>query len=478
MKDIVVIGAGIVGASIAHALSKYNLNVLVLEKELDVATGTTKANSALIHAGYDCLPNTLKAKLNVRGNTLYYQYAEELNFPLRKIGSLVLSFSEENDAVIETLYQQGLENKVPDLQILSQAEVLALEPHVNSSVSSALFAPTAAIICPFEATLAFAENAILNGVEFKFDYPVTSIQKKNDYYLINNEIETKYIINSAGLYADEIAALIGDTQYKIIPRKGEYYLLDKQGSLVNHILFPTPSKMGKGVLITPTVHGNILVGPTAMNLLESEKENTTVTGEGLSEILDSARITLPSLSVDTSITNFAGVRSLAGPDFVIESTENNPNCIHLIGISSPGLASAPAIAEYVCQLLQKSNLSLTKKENYLKERKKPIHILEMKKMDLDALIQKNSLYGRIVCRCEMVSEQEIIDCFNSPLPPNTIDGIKRRIRPGMGRCQGSFCGSRVMELLHEHMHIEMTKLLKSTRNSFLLDRQLKEEHHE
>jgi len=478
MKDIVIIGAGIVGTSIAHSLSRYHLDVLVLEKEFDIAEGTTKANSAIIHAGFDCKPHTLKAKLNVRGNQLFHEYAQEYHFPFKNIGSLVLSFSPEDDVIIEKLYLQGQENAVPGLRILTKEEVLAKEPHLNSSISSALFAPTAAVVCPFEACLAFAENAVENGVEFRFAYPVTQIKKENDYYLINNEIQAKYIINAAGLFADEIAKLMGENQYTITPRKGEYYLLDKQEPFVQHVLFPAPSALGKGVVITPTVHGNYLVGPTAVNLEPEEKENTMVTLEGMNDIFTKAKNTLPDLPFETTITNFAGLRAIAGNDFIIEPSTVNPNCIHVIGICSPGLASAPAIGEYVTDLLLKNGTTIQEKTNYRKGRKNPLRISELQAEELDALIQQYPLYGKIVCRCELVSEQEIIDSFSSALPPTTMDGIKRRLRPGMGRCQGSFCGSRIMELLHTYGNIKMEELLKSSSTSYLLEKEIKRSKHE
>ena len=478
MKDIVIVGAGIIGTSIAHALSRYNLDILVLEKELDIAEGTTKANSAIIHAGFDCIPHTLKAKLNVRGNYLFHEYAKEYHFPFKTIGSLVLSFSPEEDIVIEELFRQGQENGVPDLKILTKKEVLEKEPHLNMMVSSALFAPTAAIICPFEACLVFAENAAENGVKFRFDYPVIQIKKEDSYYLINNEIKTKHIINAAGLFADEIAKLMGEYQYSITPRKGEYYLLDKQDAFVQHVIFPAPSKSGKGVVITPTVHGNYLVGPTAIDLAKEEKDNTMVTVEGMSDIFIKAKRNIPDLPFETTITNFAGLRAIAGNDFIIETSIKNKNCIHVVGICSPGLASAPAIGEYVTDLLLKNDTSIKEKAHYVKGRKKPLRIVEQQPSELDALIQQYPLYGKVVCRCELISEQEIIDSFSSPLPPRTVDGIKRRLRPGMGRCQGSFCGSRVMELLHMYGDVEMEKIQKSSPTSYLLEKEMKRRKHE
>lgn len=476
MYDVVVVGAGIIGCSIAQQLSQYQLDVIVLEKECDVSVGTSKANSAIIHAGYDCVPNTLKAKLNVRGNALFPILAKELSFPFVLNGSMVLAFNDEDEEKLDILMEQGITNKVPNLKFLSKEEILKKEPNINTEVTKALYAPSAGIICPYEATLAFAQNAYQNGVTFRFNYKVDEIERINNTYIINHEIQTKYIINAAGIHADDIANLVDDYDHHIIPRKGEYILLDKQENLVSHTLFQVPNALGKGILVTPSVDHNILIGPTATNI--SNKEDTSFSSEGLKSILDASKKTLPNLPLSSVITNFAGIRAVSDEDFIIEESKHAKNFIHVLGICSPGLASAPAIAEYVIELLKKCDLNLNNKDTYIKTRSAPIKTKELSYEAYDTLVKSQPLYGKIVCRCEMISEQEIIDSIIAPLGATTIDGVKRRVRAGMGRCQGGFCSGRVMELLEEYAAIPILSQTKSGGSSLLVTGKTKGGHHE
>ena len=363
MYDVIIIGAGIVGCNIAYNLGKYNVNVLVLEKEPDVAMHASKANSAIIHSGYDAITNSLKAKLNVIGTKLYPLLAQELNFPYQVIGSMVLAFDPNERKQLDVLYQQGCDNGVADIKIIDHDEIITLEPNINDNVIAALYAPNTAIICPYEATLAFASNAALNNVKFIFDHQVKKINFDPDYFIVDDQFEARYIINAAGAYSDDIAKLIQDDRYNITARKGEYLLLDRSEKLFSHVLFQTPNMMGKGVLITPTVDGNTLVGPTAFD--QEDKEDDSVTANGIKVIKDTVLKTTTKIDMRKVITTFAGIRAVYQDDFVIEPSYLHNNFINLIGIASPGLASAPAIGEYVIELLQKEGLNLVSKDNHI-----------------------------------------------------------------------------------------------------------------
>ena len=463
MYDIVIIGAGIIGSSIAYNLGKYQLKTLVLEKEDDVAMHASKANSGIIHSGYDCQVNTLKAKLNVKGNQMYPPLAKELHFPLKMIGSLVLAFNEEEAKHLQILLTQGKTNGISDLYLLDHDQVLAMEPNIDNSVYQALYAPNAGITCPYQTTLAFAESAAINQVEYRFNFQVSSIKKSEDVFTINNEIKTRYIINAAGVYSDEIAKMVNDNDYRITPRKGEYLLLDKTARMFNHVLFQVPSSMGKGVLITPTVDDNTLIGPTAIDI--EDKEDDSVTEAGIQTIKQKAIKTSSKIDFRSVITEFSGIRAVCGDDFIIEESHHVKNLINLIGIASPGLASAPAIGEYVIEILENIGLKLIPKSDYHYGRNAPIRTTEISLDKYDKLIKEKPLYGKIVCRCEVVSEQEIIDAITGILPATTLDGVKRRTRAGMGRCQSGFCSIRTMELLSQYQHRPMVDINKSTINS-------------
>jgi len=466
MYDVVIIGAGIIGTNIAYNLGKYNVKVLVLEQELDIATKTSKANSGIIHSGYDCLPNSLKAKMNIKGKKLYPELAKRLNFPYKQLGSLVLAFNDEEIKQLDVLYDQGIKNNIETLSIIDHDQIMKFEPNINDNVKKALYAPDAAIICPYEATLAFAENAVLNKVTFSFGQKVSRIVKTDNYFTINDKIKTQFIINATGVHSDDVASLIGDDRYQITARKGEYLLLDRSEYLFNNVIFQTPTEMGKGILIVPTVDGNTMIGPTAVD--QMDKEDDSVTQAGIDEIKRSITKLTNKINLRKVITEFSGLRAIYEDDFVIEPSTIDPHFINLIGIASPGLASAPAIGEYVIELLTNQGLNLTLKDNFVTERAKPTRISELNKTEYDNLIRKYPLYGKIVCRCEKVSEQEIINAIKDPLPALTIDGIKRRTRAGMGRCQGGFCSIKIMELLSEYQNVDMTKIYKSSPNSPLV----------
>ncbi len=459
--DVAVIGGGVVGALISRELSKYDIKVALLEKCNDVAMGTTKANSAIVHGGFDAMNGTLKAKLNVKGTALMPEVCKDLNVPYRNNGSLVLAFSEKEMEHIKVLYDRGIKNGVPDLEIIDGERVIELEPNVSQEVVGALLSNSAGIVCPYELTIAAAENAVTNGVEFIRNCEVQSIDFDGEFTLSTTagEIKASYVINAAGNHSDEIAAMLGDTSIKLVARKGEYYLLDKSyGYLADHTIFQCPNEMGKGVLVTPTVDGNLLIGPSATD--EPDKDNTETTPEGLDFVLSKALKSVPSLNVRGAITSFAGVRAHpVTDDFIIGYSEINDRLINVAGIESPGLSAAPAIAQYVRDLLLEK-LPAKEKENYVLTRKAPVRFRHMTKTEREELIKKNSAYGRIICRCETITEGEILDAIHAPAGARDVDGVKRRTRAGMGRCQGGFCGSKVVEILSRELGVPMNEITK------------------
>ena len=468
--DVVVIGAGVVGALISRELSKLNLNVALVERCNDVAMGTTKANSAIVHGGFDALPGTLKAKLNVRGTELMPKVCAELSVPYRNNGSLVLAFSEEELEHVKVLYDRGIQNGVPKLSILNAEEVKSIEPHVSDDVKGALLSASAGIVCPYELTIAATENAVVNGVEFVRNCEVKAIQFENNVFTLETSegaIQASFVINAAGIHSDDIAKMIGDDSISLVPRKGEYYLLDKSfGYIADHTLFQCPNAMGKGVLVTPTVDGNLLIGPSALDV--EDKEDVDTTPKGLDFILSKAKKTVPTLDVRGAITSFAGMRAHpVTDDFIIGPSKMNPSFINVAGIESPGLSAAPAIAEMVAGILQEKT-NATQKADYQGKRQAPVRFRHMTKAEREALIAKNKAYGRIICRCETITEGEILDAIHAPAGARDVDGVKRRTRAGMGRCQGGFCGSKVVEILARELNVPMNEITKFGGDSKIL----------
>lgn len=459
--DIVIVGCGVVGAAIARHLSKYRLSVCILEKENDVAVGTTKANSAIIHAGYDPRPGSLMAKLNARGVGLVKELAPKLHFPYQPIGSLLLAFTEENLKTVEVLYQRGYHNGVPGLKILSGEEVREMEPNISPEVKGALYAPSAGIVSPWRMALAFAESAVRNGVALYRNCPVTGIDKTGDSYALttpSGTIHTRYVINATGVDAFATASLLKQPSYEMMPSRGQYYLFDKcAGNTVHHVIFQCPTKVGKGVLVSPTVDGNLIVGPNAEPV--EGALDTGTTAEGLEFVKKMALLSVPGLSFRDSIRNFAGVRANTSvDDFQIRWLE--PGFLDVAGIKSPGLSSAPAIGEYVADLLMQDGVKLLHKENYQEELPERVHFKELSPKEKAEAVKKNPLYGRIICRCETVTEGEMVDALHSPIPPVSIDGIKRRCGAGMGRCQGGFCGPRVHEIIARETGMSMEDVMQ------------------
>lgn len=469
MYDVAIIGAGVVGSAIARELSRYHADICVIEREEDVCNGTSKANSAIIHAGFDATPGSLKARLNVRGNEMMSTLSEELDIPFKRNGSLVVCTKEQNRAGLEELLEKGRKNGVPDLRIIEREELLSMEPNVSDDVECALYAPTGGIVCPFHMTMAFAENAYTNGVSFFLNTEVTSVRKTEDHYLLEtvhkdtgeSEVFTaKVVINAAGVYADTLNNMVSEHKLHITARKGEYCLLDKDaGAHVSHTIFQLPSKMGKGVLVTPTVHGNLLVGPTAVDVSDKEAVNTTQ--EGLDSLGRTAALSVKNVPMRQVITSFAGLRAHEdGNDFVIGEAEDAKGFINVAGIESPGLSSAPAIGEMVAGIV-KDKLSLSEKEDFVAVRKGILRPETLTMEERNKLIEEHPEYGNIICRCEMITEGEIMDAIHRPLGARSLDGVKRRTRAGMGRCQAGFCSPRTMEILEREVPMSMYDITKN-----------------
>lgn len=470
MFDVIIIGAGVIGCSAARELSKYDIKTCVLEKHEDVACGTSKANSAIVHAGFDAKPGSLKAKLNVKGNAMFDKLSEELDFPFKRNGSLVLCFEEENIGKLEDLMKQGIENGVPDLRIIAGDELRKMEPSLSKEVYAALYAPTGSITCPYEMTIAFAENAYTNGVKFEFDTEVKEIIKKEECFVINTnkgEFKAKAVINAAGVFSDDINNMISDKTLKIIGRKGEYCLFDKTaGKTVSHTIFQLPTKMGKGVLVTPTVDGNLLIGPNAVDIDERSDVNTT--REGLDDIVLKAQRSIKEIPMNQVITSFSGIRAhVESDDFIIGEAEDAENFINAAGIESPGLSSAPAIACMLAEIVA-GKLNSKKNEKFNPIRKGIPKFRDLNNEQRKKLIAECPDYGKIICRCETVTEGEIVNAIRRPLGAKSVDGVKRRTRAGMGRCQSGFCLTRVVDILARELGIAKTEVTKFGGESKLL----------
>ena len=466
--DIAIIGAGVVGGMIARTLAKYDLSLVILDKENDVAMGATKANSAIVHAGFDAKEGSLKAKLNVRGAELMPTVTKELGVKYKNNEALVVAFENERKEV-ENIYQRGIRNGVKGLRIVEKEELQRLEPHINPDLTCALLAPTSAIVCPYELCVAAVGNAMDNGAELKLNFCVDNIEKKDGAYVITaasgETVEAKIVINSAGVYSDRIAAMTGDADFTVHPRRGEYMVLDKEfGAFTQRTIFHTPTKMGKGILVSPTVDGNLLLGPTATDI--EDKEDHTTTPEGFATIFDKASDNVAQIPFNKVITSFCGLRSVGSTgDFIIK---NRDNVITLAGIESPGLSSAPAIAEYVADMLQNEmGVTLTEKAGYNPIRKPAHYFHELSLEEKNEIIKRDPRYGRIVCRCEGITEGEIVEAIHTAPGATDVDGIKRRTRSGMGRCQGGFCSPIVVEIIAREKNMAFEDVTKFGKGSVI-----------
>lgn len=469
MFDVAIIGGGVVGCLIARTLSRYQVKTALIEATHDVANGASKANSGIVHAGYDAKTGSHMARLNVQGNAMFDELCAELGVPLQRCGSLVIGFNEADDIRLRLLYEQGCENGVPNLQIIDGDTARQMEPTLSKDVTRALYAPTGAITCPYELTIAAFENARKNGVACYFDQPVIGLYDAPDGLRIKTkdmELTARFVINAAGVHADEIAQLVGDTHFTIQARKGEYLLLDKRAKCTQHVIFQTPNDMGKGVLVAPTVDGNVFAGPTALNL--QDRQDVSVTSDSVALLQATARKSIPDINFRSVITAFAGLRAYASTDdFVLGASEKCPRLIHAAGICSPGLSCAPAIAAYIVACLGAGGLELAPNEAYIAEREPIKAFRHMTKDERIAILAENPLYGRVICRCETITEAEIVEAVHRGA--DSVDAIKRRTRAGMGRCQGGFCQSRVMEIIARELGKELSSVTKSGGASYIVE---------
>ena len=475
MYDVAIIGAGVVGGMIARELSFYNIKVCLLEKENDVATGATKANSAIVHAGFDAKEGSLKAKLNVRGSKMMPEIAKALGVKYINNGSLVVGFNEEDENTLEGLLNRGNANEVEGLRILNRNEILEIEPNIGKDVTCALYAPTGAIICPYDLAVSAIGNAMVNGAELKCNFEVTDIESKGDFYTLkseNEEVDARFVVNCAGVYSDKVARLAGDDTFDVHPRRGEYVLLDKDcGKLISHTVFVTPSKMGKGILVSPTVDGNLLLGPTAVD--GEDKTDKSICPDFFSSIYSVAERSVCGIPKNKTITSFCGLRSVGSTgDFIINTPKER--FVNAAGIESPGLSASPAIAEYVRELLKESGLALEKKENPITTRRSMHAFRDASREEKNLMIKQNPAYGRIVCRCEGVTEGEILDAIRINPKATDLDGVKRRTRAQMGRCQGGFCSPYIIELLSKELDLPYEKITNFGGESYVATGKTKE----
>ena len=468
MVDVAIIGCGVTGAAVAYQLAKKQVSVLILEAENDVSMGTTKANSAILHAGYDPEPGTSMARLNVRGSALAKEICAALDVPYKQTGSFVVAFGPEQEKTLRRLYENGTANGVPGLEILSGEKARALEPNLSPEITAALHAPSAAIVSPWEFALAMAENAVQNGADLQLETRVTGLTPTEGGWKIETtkgDFEARFVVNAAGVDAGKVHALAAPENFVTKPCRGEYYLLDKSaGNTVGRVIFQCPTAAGKGVLVAPTVHGNLIVGPNAQDVADSA--DTATTAMGLAQVAQSARKSVPGVDLSACIRTFAGIRANTDrPDFVIQWAA--PGFLDLAGMKSPGLSAAAAVGEEAAALLQRAGLVLKEKENPVTTRKR-IRFKELPGEEKAALIAREPSYGRVICRCETVTEGEIIAACHTAIPPRSIDGVKRRVGAGMGRCQGGFCGPRVMEILSRELGKSPLEIPQEAAGSILL----------
>ena len=468
--DVIIIGAGVVGSATARELARYDLDILVLERSSDVCEGTSKANSGIVHAGYDAKPGTKKAYFNVRGSLIMEELSKELDFAYRRNGSLVLCFSEDEIPKLEELKARGETNGVKDITILNKEELLKKEPNLSKDVVAALYAPTGAIVDPFGLTIALAENAFVNGVKFKFNEEVTKVEKDGDGFVVKTcagEYKAKAVVNAAGVYSDAIHNMVCEDKINITARKGEYCLYDKKvGVTVSSTVFRLPGAFGKGVLVTPTVHGNLLIGPTATDT--PDKEEVSTTAEGLASVLKGGAISLESVPSKSVITSFAGLRAHSDQgDFVIGES-SVPGFFDAAGIESPGLSAAPAIGAHLAEEVSKK-LGAKKKDNFIAKRKGIPSMALASAEEKKRLIEEDPLYANVVCRCELVTEGEIVNSIRRPLGATTLDGVKRRTRAGMGRCQSGFCSPTTIELIARELNMSVAEVTKHGKGSEFIE---------
>ncbi len=477
MYDAVIIGAGVVGAFVSRKLTSCNMKVCIAERKEDIAMGATKANSAIVHAGFDAKAGSLKAKLNKEGSDMMENVCRDLGVKYRRNGAMVLGYNDEDKKSLEAILENGKINGIEGIEIIDSEKIHALEPGVCDEAIWALYAPTSAIVCPYELAEAAIGNAMDNGAELKLGFEVVQITVKSNGFEIKSQdgelIDAKIVINAAGIYSDEIAHMIGDNSFDVHPRKGEYILLDKEyGNVTDHTLFTVPTKLGKGILVSPTVDGNLILGPTAVDF--DEKENKRTTKEGIDSVIAHSRAMVKYAPSNMAITSFCGLRAAGSTgDFII----NMPikGFVNLAGIESPGLTASPAIAEYVAKLLSDAGYDMTEKSGFDPHREATHKFSSLSDEEKNEIIKKDPSYGRVICRCENVTEGEILKALRTNPRPTTLDGVKRRTRAQMGRCQGGFCSPYIMELLAKEMGVSPEKVRKSGASSYVLTGKTKED---
>jgi len=470
MYDIAIIGAGVVGAAIARELSRYQLKTIVLEKGNDVCAGTSKANSSIVHAGYDPEPGTLMAQLNAAGNAMFDKLTKELSVPFNRCGSFVVAFTDEQVENLRVLLERGKKNGIPGLEIVGIDKLLEKEPAASPDAKAALYAPTAGVVDPMLLTVALMENAVMNGSDYKLNFEVKSIDKTASGYKINGNadtVEARCVINSAGVYSDVIHNMVSAPDFEIIPKIGQYFLLDKsENDKIKSVLFPCPDKNGKGILVARSVHGNVILGPTSDK--NPDRDDTGTTEEALGRVRQGCSKLVPNITTRNCIRNFAGMRAEPSTgDFIIREVKDAPKFIDVAGIKSPGLSAAPAIALYVVDLVKKAGIELVAKKDFNPIVKRTV-FMELSPAEQAALVKKDPKYGRIICRCERITEGEIVEEIHRPIPATSLDAIKRRCRPGMGRCQGGFCSPKVHEILARELGCEWKDIVLDKKGSYIL----------
>jgi len=477
MYDVTIIGSGVIGAMTARKLSHYDLKICIVEKESDVAMGATKANSAIVHAGFDAAEGSLKARLNVQGSEMMPEICRQLDVDYKNNGALVIGYTESDKKQLEELLSRGITNGVKSLELIDRKRLSELEPNISEKAICALYAPTSGIVCPYDLTVAAIGNAMDNGTHLELNFAVTKIEKTNDRYRItssqNKTIDTRIIINAAGLYTDKIAKLAGDNSFTVTPRKGEYMLMDKeQGNLVSHTIFTAPTPMGKGILVSPTVDGNLILGPTAVNM--EDKENKQTTAEGISNVKENAANMVNGINFGSVITSFCGLRAAGDTgDFIINMPVSG--FVNAAGIESPGLSASPAIAEYIVELLEKAGEKFEPKSDFVETRRSFKHFSQLSDDEKNEIIKKDHSFGTIVCRCENITEGEILYALRANPKAHDLDGVKRRTRAQMGRCQGGFCSPAIMKLISREMNIPLEDVTKNGGNSKVVFTKLKED---
>jgi glycerol-3-phosphate dehydrogenase len=469
--DVLVIGAGAVGCAIARELTKYRVKVLVVDKNEDVGGLASKSNSAIIHTGYDAPPGTLESELVVAANPMYEKLCRDLDIPFAKIGAILPALTDEQFEMLPSLKEKAFKNRVYDVEYLTGEQLLAMEPNLSPEVKAGLYIPRESIIDPFLLVVAYAENAYENGASFLLGAKVTGMTVEDSQIksvkTTEEEIVPSYVVNAAGLFGDEIAAMVGKNDYSVNPRKGQFYILDKNTSCkVNHIVLPIPTKLTKGKLMCPTIHGNMLVGPTAEELSDKEDASTDTAGL-LSVETDVCRL-IPQVNLRDTITQYAGLRPNRNPEGLhVDTYEDVKNYVNLSGVRSTGLTASAALGKYTAQTLIKIGMPVEFNSRFTAIRKGVPRFHELTREEQDKLIKKNPLYGRVICRCETVTEGEIVEAIHRPIPARSMDALKRRLRPGTGRCQGGFCGPRIIEILARELEVSVERINKNQIGSYM-----------